>query len=287
MGYDIPDKIRYTEKIVLNLDLKHLGYLVLFLIIAALTYHLPLPQEARIVLASIFVLIGICFAIFDLETKLLVQLGFRTDIRLGGYMDRKVKEFIEVKKIERNAMFLKNGELRAVILVKPVNFELMDESRQRSLILNYREFLNQLTFPIQIIVRTVNSVKPDYSARDERIKKSPRLTELYYEFLKYERDFIDSHAIKERIYYVVVPLENKRTLVNSKITEEDQVKELNLRAELIQERLGYCGLISIRLTNSLLTSLLMSYFEAYAEIGDDYPSRITVYNSFNSDKEVL
>lgn len=287
MGYDIPDKIRYKEKIVFNLNLKQLGYLVLFLIIAAFAYHLPLPQEAKIALAGLSVLIGVCFAIFDFETLLLTQLGFRTDIRLGGYLDGKVKEFIGVKKIERNALFLKNGELRAVVLVKPVNFELMDESRKRSLILNYREFLNQLTFTIQILVRTVNSVKPDYSAQDSRIDKSggKNLKELYKEFRKYERDFIDSHAIKERIYYVVVPLENQRTLAR-KIKEDDQVKDLNLRVQLIQERLGYCGLIAIRLTNSQLISLLMSYFEGYVEIGDDYLSRITVYKLFNTDKEV-
>ncbi len=287
MGYDIPDTIRYKEKIFLNLDLKQFGYIVLFLVIAALAYRLPLPEEARIALVSIFVLIGVCFAIFDLETKLLTWLGFMTDIRLGGYLDAKVKGFIEVKKIERNAMFLKNGELRAVVLVKPVNFELMDDSRKRSLILNYREFLNQLTFPIQIIVRTVNSVKPDYSAQYSRIEKSgaKNLKKLYEEFRKYETEFIESHAIKERIYYVVVPLENKRTMTR-RIKEDDQVKELNLRAELIQERLGYCGLVAIRLTNNQLISLLMSYFEGYVEIGDDYLSRITIYDSFNTDKEV-
>ncbi len=284
MGYDIPDKIKYKEKIFLNLDIKQLGYLVLFVIVAALAYRLPLPQEFDTGLATLFVLIGVGFAVFDLETKLLIWLGFMNNVRLGGYMDRKVRDFVEVRKIERDMLFLKNGELRAVILVKPVNFELMDESRKRSLILNYREFLNQLTFPIQIIVRTVNSIKPDYKTQDGRMK-SANLKELYEGFRKYESDFIEKHAIKERIYYVVVPLENRSTLAK-RIKEEDRIKELNLRAEIIQERLGYCGLITIRLKDSQLIALLMSYFDNYLEVGDDYLSRITVYSLFNSGKEV-
>lgn len=285
MGYDIPDKIRYREKIVLNLDLKQLGYIVLFLVVAALAYNLPVFQEVKIALASLSILIGVCFALFDLETKLRNRISFLTNIRLGGYLDKKVREFVEVRKVERDTIFLKNGDMRAIILVKPVNFELMDESRKKSLILNYREFLNQLAFPIQIVIRTANSVKPDYSVQDLRIHNSnnKELKKLYKEFRDYEDKFIENNAIKERLYYVVVPMENKKTLISGKFKEDDQLKELDLRVQLIQERLGFCGLIAIRLANNQLISLLMSYFENYIEISDDYLSRITVCKSFNKE----
>lgn len=285
MGYDIPDKIRYREKIVLNLDLKQLGYIVLFLVVGALAYNLPVFQEAKIALASLSILIGVCFALFDLETKLRNRISFLTNIRLGGYLDKKVREFVEVRKIERDTIFMKNGDMRAIILVKPVNFELMDESRKKSLILNYREFLNQLAFPIQIVIRTANSVKPNYSVQDLRINNSnnKELKKLYKEFREYEDKFIENNAVKERLYYVVVPMENKKTLISGKFKEEDQLKELDLRVQLIQERLGFCGLIAIRLANNQLISLLMSYFENYIEISDDYLSRITVFKSFNKE----
>ena len=288
MGYDIPDSIRYKEKIIFNLDLKQLGYIILFLIIAAVAYNLMPVQVAKIALATLFVIVGIGFALFDLETKVLHRFKYMNDIRQGGYLDKKVREFVEVSKIERDTLFLKNGEMRAVLLVKPVNFELMDESRKKSLILNYREFLNHLTFPIQIVIRTVNAIKPDYGVQDIRIDSSQnkKLKELYKEFRKFEDQFIESKAVKERIYYIVVPMENKRTMLNRNIKQEDQLKELNLRVQLIQERLGFCGLISIRLANNQLISLLMSYFENYVEVNDDYLSRITVYTSFNTAKEV-
>lgn len=289
MGYDIPDKIKYKEKIFLNLDLKQLAYMFGSLVIAAIAYALPIIQEIRIVLASISVLIGIGFALFDFETKIGDRVRFLTGFRLGGLSDKKVREFIEVKRIERNTLFLKNGELRAILQVKPVNFELMDDSQKNSLILNYREFLNHLTFPIQIVIRTVNSAKPDCSFQDLRIHNLPneKLKELYKEFRIFETKFIEDNSIKERLYYIVVPLENKQTMINKGIKEDDQVKELNLRVQIIQERLGQCSLFSFRLGNSQLISLMMSYFENYIEIGDDYLSRITVYKQFNTQKEVV
>jgi type IV secretory pathway VirB4 component len=234
-------------------------------------------------------LIGIGFTLFDFETKISDRLRFLTGFRLGGLSDKKVREFIEVKRIERNTIFLKNGELRAILQVKPVNFELMDDSQKNSLILNYREFLNHLTFPIQIVIRTVNSAKPDYSFQDLRIHNlsNDKLKELYKEFRIFEAKFIEDNSIKERLYYIVVPLENKRTMMNKEIKDDDQIKELNLRVQIIQERLGHCNLFSFRLGNSQLISLMMSYFENYIEIGDDYLSRITVYNRFNTQKEVV
>lgn len=288
MGYDIPDKIKYKEKIFLNLDLKQLAYMFGFLVIAAVAYGLPIIQEIRIVLASISVLIGIGFALFNFETKISDRFGFLTGFRLGGLSDKKVREFIEVKRIERNTLFLKNGELRAILQVKPINFELMDDSQKNSLILNYREFLNHLTFPIQIVIRTVNSAKPDYSFQDLRIHNlsNDKLKELYKEFRIFETRFIEENSIKERLYYIVVPLENKQTMMNKGIKEDDQIKELNLRVQIVQERLGQCSLFSFRLGNSQLISLMMSYFENYIEIGDDYLSRITVYKQFNTQKEV-
>lgn len=288
MGYDIPDKIKYREKMFLNLDLRQLGYLIGFLMLAAMAYSLPLAQELRISVGFLILLTGFGFALFDFETKLSEVFGYYTDIRLGGTLEKKVRGFLGVSKIERDTLFLKNGDLRAVLQIKPINFELLDDTRQKSLVLNYREFLNQLTFPIQIVIRTVNSIKPDYSFQDLRVEASDDvdLKALYHEFRLFEEKFIQDNLVKERLYYLVIPVESQRTLIKDNVKQDEQLRELDQRVRLIQERLGYCGLVSFRLTSSSLVSLLMSYFETYIEVGDDYLSRITVYKSFNTNREV-
>ncbi|MFH2023056.1 MAG: hypothetical protein ABIJ10_01965, partial [Candidatus Micrarchaeota archaeon] len=155
MGYDIPDKIKYHEKIVANLDLKQLGYMVGFLILAGIAYGLPIIQEARLTLVFILLLTGIGFALFNFETILFDRWKYLTNIRHGGALDKKIRTFVGIRKIENNTIYLDNGEMRAIIQITPINFELLDEGRQKSIILNYRDFLNQLSHPIQIVIRTV------------------------------------------------------------------------------------------------------------------------------------
>ena len=66
MGYDIPDEIKYKEKIILNLDMRQLGYFVLFGVLALLLYNLPISDEWRFVPPALSLLIGIAFAFLNI-----------------------------------------------------------------------------------------------------------------------------------------------------------------------------------------------------------------------------
>lgn len=294
MAYDIPDKIRYREKIFLNFDIKQLGYVVGFLILGGLAYNLPLLPDAKLTLAFLFILLGLGFAFFDLETKLRDRLKYLTNVRLGGALDKKVRAFVGIKKIENDAIYLENGELRAVLFIKPINFELLDDARQRSAIMNYRDFLNQLSHPIQIIIRTVNVSLADYFSNHEaKILKThdDQLTALYNDFRIYEEKFLKEHFVKERLYYVIIPFNpyasqySKKGILQSKSGYSEKQKdalliELDERVKITQSKLGNCGLTSYRLSTNQLISLVMSYFEGYVEVNEDYLWRVTVCQSF-------
>lgn len=298
MAYDIPDKIKYREKIFLNFDIKQLGYLVGFLILAGLAYNLPIMPDAKLTLAFLFLLIGAGFALFDLETKLLDRWKYLANPRLGGALDKKIRVFVGVRKIENEAIYLDNGEMRALILVKPINFELLDEAMQKSIILNYRDFLNQLSHPIQIIIRTVNVTLADYfSSHEAKILKTKdeSLTGLYNDFQLYEEKFLKEHFVKERIYYIAIPFNpaasqySKQGILQRKTGYSEKQKdaflrELDERVKIIQSKLGNCGLVSYRLNTNQLISLLMSYFEGYVEVNEDYLWRVTVCQSFFNER---
>jgi hypothetical protein len=294
MAYDIPDKIKYKEKIFLNLDLRQFGYLVGFLILAGIAYKLPIMQEARLALVFILLLIGIGFAVFDLETGLFDRWKYMTNIREGGALDKKIRKFVGIRKIENNAIYLDNGEMRAIIQVRPINFELLDEGRQKSLILNYRDFLNQLSHPIQIVIRTVNVSLADYFSNHEaRILKTKNegLISLYNDFRTYEEKFLKDNFVKERLFYVVIPFDpaasqySKAGVFQKKSEYSERQKdvfltELGERVQILQSKLGNCGLTTYRLSTNQLISLVMSYFEGYVEVNEDYLWRITVAESF-------
>jgi type IV secretory pathway VirB4 component len=61
---------------------------------------------------------------------------------------------LEADRIERNCIVLKDGGLRAVILVSGMNFELRSEDEQNAALGSYQNFLNGLDFSVQIFIHS-------------------------------------------------------------------------------------------------------------------------------------
>jgi len=307
MSYDIPDKIQYREKIVFGLDWRQLGIAVLFGFLAVLAYRLlPLSGDAKLVAPAVFVCIGAVFVFFKLENPFFDRKAYYSNLRRGGGLDKHVQAFIGVRKVENDTIYLKNGELRAILGVTPINFQNFDDSRKKSAILNYRDFLNQLVHPIQILVRTVNVDLAEYYAhKDQRVViKNPKLESLFNEFKVWEHAFIKENHVKERLYYIIIPFNPDASIVTKpkqfgqwfkdavfgvlnskhkkypKIQDEAYRKELSDRTLIITQKLFNCGLISRRLENDELISLLMSYFDGYVEVNEEYLPRLVVAKSF-------
>ena len=312
MAYDIPDKIQYKEKIVFGLTLKQLIYAVGFGLAAVFSFWLPLSGDARFVPPSVIALVGLGFIFLDLEKAVFDRAVYLFGVREGGAMDKKVQDFIGIRKIENDVVYLSDGQMRAILFVYPINYQNMDESRQKSVTANYREFLNQLSHPIQILVRTVNVDMGEYFAHhDDRVEKAnnPQLSSLYRDFKLWEQTFLKENKVKERLYYLIVPYgpsdsltekgKDKFQILKEKIDARLQPnhrelavaqdaryrKELSDRVTIIQQKLGESCITSRRLGTRALTSLFMSYFDGYAEVDQDYLSRVVVAKSFYERKE--
>ena len=121
MAYDIPDKIQYKEKIVFGLTLKQLVYAVGFGIPAVLSFGLPLSGNAKFISPCILALLGLGFIFLDFEKAVLERVAYFRGIRQGGAMDKKVQDFIGIRKIENDTVYLDNGQMRAVVFIYPIN----------------------------------------------------------------------------------------------------------------------------------------------------------------------
>lgn len=306
MAYDIPDKIQYKEKIVFNLTLKQLIYAVVFALLAYFSYSLPIHGDEKLALPLIFCILGSGFAWLNWEAAILDRLSFFTSIRHGGAMDKHIQDFIGIKKIENDNVYLSNGQLRSIISVKPINIQNMDKAKKDGIKQNYRDFLNQLAHPIQILVRTVNVDLGEYfTHHDNRVEKTnnPQLIQLYNEFKKFEQAYLNENKVKERLYYIIIPYDPSNSLQSNYkspfqtlydkiqillgkpdylaiMREEDSCKELTDRTTIIQQKLMDAGLVSRRLSSNELISLYMSYFDGYAEVDEDYLSRYIVAEEF-------
>ena len=257
MGYDIPDKVKYREKIVFGLDGKQLVYAVLFGGGAVLAYGLPLTGELKLVLPSAIAISGIAFTFLGLEKHILARVAFARAQFLKRDKEKFTAKAIPVVKIERDAFILTNGELRAVLAVEPLNFALFDDDRKKSLVYNFREFLNHISYPAQIIVRTSRVELGDYFTQyaPEAIK-DPSLTELYTDFGEHKTAFLSKSEVKERSYFLVICLPFPPSNI------EKAFQKLDDHVAITKEKLLDTGIQSKRLENNELFPFIVSYFIA-------------------------
>jgi len=116
--------------------------------------------------------------------------------------------FLDIAEIKNDTVILKDGTLRAVLMVSSVNFALKSEEEQEAIVAAYVGFLNYLEFPIQIVVQ---SRKLNIEAYLERLKA--REKEVTNELLKKQidnyvafiRELVELGDIMSKKFFLVVP----------------------------------------------------------------------------------
>ena len=61
---------------------------------------------------------------------------------------------LEIAEIREGMVIMRDGSFRAVVACKSINFDLMSAREREGVEYSYQSFLNALTFPIQILVRS-------------------------------------------------------------------------------------------------------------------------------------
>src|SRR5688500_2545768 len=62
------------------------------------------------------------------------------------------QKLIDIAEVRDGVLILKDGTLRAVLMVSSLNFALKSQEEQDAIIYAYQDFINSLDFPAQIIV---------------------------------------------------------------------------------------------------------------------------------------
>ncbi len=275
MSYEIPQTIKYKEKIIFNLSLLQAFWIGLFgFLIFAIFFKTPLPFEIKTTITIILALLGIGFAFFNLFSHAKKVFSFISKPRTLGYLNKKINSFVEVKKIENNIIYLKDNSMKAIIKVQPINFHILSTKQQNAIISAYKDFLNAIDFPIQITMQTINLDLNDYLKELElnvKKRKKPELEKQFTNFKNFLETYINENAVKNRLFYIIIPFNEKNILNNS-----NQETQLNNRVKLCQEKLKNCNLTTKRLNNQELITLLSSYFETFIQANNEYQSRLTL-----------
>jgi len=248
MAYDIPDEIKYSEKIVANLDMKQLGYAILFGILAILSYNKDLDGNLAFIPPSFFVIFGIGFIFFKADEFLFDVISYYIGLRSAPYNSIVAQKFFGVNEIKDNLVFT-DDKIISIIQVEPINIALMDESRKKALLENYKSFLNHLSTAVQILARTVPQDVSEYFS-SFKVPETKDLLELYEDFKSFEYALLEKHTVKKAIFYLLIPYQKDTEL---------SAKELEEKTKIAQEKLLECGLRNKRLENKELRNLYLSY----------------------------
>ena len=180
---------------------------------------------------------------------------------------------IKVKDIRNNTYILENGGLRNVLRVNGLNFFLLSEKEQNMLIGEFKNFLDGLDFPIEILVlsrlENINNYLKILHLRTEE-EKDPLIKFQLEEYISFLEDYLQNHKIMKKIFYVIVPydpleinlgpLSKIKRKNNLEESEEVKFEQLEIRTAYVIDSLFNLGLSPERLSDLELIELL---FEVY------------------------
>lgn len=133
----------------------------------------------------------------------------------SGADGASTQKFVDVEEIKDGAIVLKNGSLRAILMVSSINFDLKSSEEQEAVVAQYQNVVNSLDFPIQIIIssRKLN-IDPylDYLKEKEKGQANELLRFQVSEYRNFIKNLTEVSNIMSKMFYVVVPFyptENK------------------------------------------------------------------------------
>jgi conjugal transfer ATP-binding protein TraC len=241
MAYQIPQQLEYKEKIMFGLTFKQLMYGFIFgLLSIAIFRGIP-----NLFLSILFTIVpsclGIGFMFLNLEERLKEFYYF---LRFRDPSATQLNAFFGVDRIEKGLIITSQKKKVAILKVSTINYSIKPEKEREAIIKSFQKFLNSLSFPTQILIRTESiKLKTYLNSLKERIEKTEFL-KLFKGYSKHLLKIIKSKSIMNRSFYVVIP--------------EDF--NLDIQLEICKERLSSLRLKSRKLNTREVSKLLRGSF---------------------------
>ncbi|MGO3702343.1 MAG: hypothetical protein ACTJG2_04150 [Candidatus Saccharimonadales bacterium] len=110
--------------------------------------------------------------------------------------------------IRDNMLIMADGSFRAVIACKSINFDLMSSQEREGVEYSYQNFINSLTHPVQILIRSQRVDIGPYLTRLTNIRKNQDnmlLGVLMDDYIDFIEILSEEANIMDKSFYVVIP----------------------------------------------------------------------------------
>ncbi|MBX4187776.1 MAG: hypothetical protein KW793_01420 [Candidatus Doudnabacteria bacterium] len=198
----------------------------------------------------------------------------------GDKPTSSTQTFLDISEVKQGTIVLKDGSMRAVIVVSATNFSLKSTDEQNAIIGSYQQFLNSLDFPVQILMQSRRLDINGYLEKMRGIMQN-QTNELLrmqtQEYIEYVAKLVEFASIMNKTFYVIVPFSieaaksgflgrvgimfNPAGAIKLKKEDFDRNREnLYRRIDQVVSELGSMGLRSLVLNTEELVELLYNSY---------------------------
>ena len=191
------------------------------------------------------------------------------------------QKHLNISEVRDNTVIVDDGSMRSILMVSSINFALKNEDEQNAIISAYVSFLNNLSFPLQIVVHSRELNIEGYLNRlreREKIQTNELLKAQTAEYINYVAELVSLGKIMNKRFFVIVsynPLSdskkgfwsrlgevfNPSSLVKMKEDKFDRLKkELNRRVDSVVAGLASIGLNVVELDTQGLIEVFYNVY---------------------------
>lgn len=198
----------------------------------------------------------------------------------GSRPTASTQQYLDIAEIKENTIVMRDGSLRAVLVVSSLNFSLKSVDEQNALISSYQNFLNSLEFAIEILMQSRKLDIHSYldKLRSVMQQQTNELLRLQtQEYIEYISKLIEFASIMNKTFYVTIPLTTgaTKTGLMEKFTNllspgreisgksrgfENAHEELAKRVNQVSSSLASLGLKTISLNTEELIELMYNSY---------------------------
>jgi len=118
------------------------------------------------------------------------------------------QQYLNIAEIKDDTVVLKDGTLRAVLLVSSINFALKSEEEQNAVIDSYIRFLNNISFTLQIVIQSRELDIDNYLnyLKEREKEQTNKLLKIQTaDYIDYIKELTSLGKIMNKRFYLVVP----------------------------------------------------------------------------------
>ena len=191
------------------------------------------------------------------------------------------QRYLNIAEIRDNTVIMDDGTLQSILMVSSINFALKNEDEQNAIIGGYVSFLNNLSFPLQIVIHSrelnIEGYLENLKAK-EKAQTNELLKAQTADYIDYVAELVSLGKIMNKRFYVVVsynPLSDDKKSFWARTSEvfnpsaiikmkQDKFlrlkKELDRRMDTVVSGLSSMGLNIAELDTQALIELMYNIY---------------------------